>query len=195
MKNSLQCKTINGFMAAHKKTGINLVPKEDLNATLSGRVLKWGLSTFRIIVIVVELVVIVGFVTRFILDTRLADLDDEIESKSSVIASFSTVEQNFRQAQERLDIFSKLVSSENTTSPAIEAVVGVLPEGARLTEVSVTPSLVVVSVTSSDEREIAQFIANVQGSPAFSSVTITSVEQNRQTGLFEYRLEAQRSGV
>ena len=67
-------------MAARKKSSrINLLPQEEFAASTLGRILAWILSTFRILVIMTELIVILAFLSRFWLDARTTDLNEEIK--------------------------------------------------------------------------------------------------------------------
>src|SRR3989304_6667942 len=101
-------------MAARKKSThqINLLPQEQFAASTSGRILAWALSTFRIIVIITELVVILAFLSRFFLDAQNADLSEQIEQKSGIVAASSDFEKTFRQTQKKLEIFSVLTDQE-----------------------------------------------------------------------------------
>ena len=65
-------------MPAKKEPEINLLPQEEFEGSVIGRILKWGLSTFRIIVIIVEMVVMAAFLSRFWLDAKNSDLNEDI---------------------------------------------------------------------------------------------------------------------
>ena len=53
------------FDMSARKEEINLLPQKGFEATTAGRILAWILSTFRIIVIITELLVMVAFLSRF----------------------------------------------------------------------------------------------------------------------------------
>jgi hypothetical protein len=91
-------------MPARAKQNLNLLPKENLGETTAGRVLQWILTSFRVIVISTELVVIGAFLSRFALDTRGNDLSDEIEAKKAIIVAYQEVEHNFKKTQEKIEI-------------------------------------------------------------------------------------------
>src|SRR3989344_5652085 len=103
-----------------KQKLINLLPQEEFTASTLGRILTWLLSSFRIIVIVSEMVVMGAFVSRFWLDAKNADLSDDIEQKQAVVTSFSDFEQQFRSIQKKLLIFSSLSKSSEAPSQTIE---------------------------------------------------------------------------
>ena len=73
-------------MAARKKNKeINLLPQEQFAASTTGRVLAWVLSTFRMIVILTEMIVIIAFLSRFWLDIKSNDLTDEVDNQKKIV--------------------------------------------------------------------------------------------------------------
>ena len=90
-------------MAAQKGSKlINLLPQEEFANSTIGRVFTWAMSTFRIIVIGMEMVVMVAFLSRFWLDAINVDLNDIIKQRSAVIAAQSYFEKAFRDLQTRV---------------------------------------------------------------------------------------------
>src|SRR3990167_6286628 len=126
-------------MPARKKNKtrlVNLLPKEDFDRTTLGRILKWALTSFRYIVIVVEFVVIIGFLSRFWLDVQISDLDEEIQQKSALISARSSFEKEFRKVQKKLSLISLITDDSNLVSPILETVVKNLPADTQLTTFS-----------------------------------------------------------
>ncbi len=63
-------------MAARKNQQlINLLPQEEFAVSTLGRILAWLMSTFRYIVIAVEMVVMLAFLSRFWLEWNTHDVD------------------------------------------------------------------------------------------------------------------------
>ncbi len=170
-------------MTARKaqKKHVNLLPQSEFETSIAGRILKWVLSTFRVLVIVVEGVVIAGFFGRFYLDIRIADLDDEIEQKQIIIKSYSTFEKEFRETQKRLEVFSFMISDENRPTSTISKVITRLPEDVFLTQLEISGGETKIRASSSSEQSIAQFIANLKVEPDFSTVHL--VQLQTQEGL------------
>src|SRR3990167_1085348 len=101
-------------MAAPKeKALINLLPQEEFESSTFGRVLKWLLSSFRIMVIITELVVMTAFLSRFWLDAKTTDLNDSIKQKQAVIESQNNFEKEFRKTQNRLVIFKEVTEAQD----------------------------------------------------------------------------------
>ncbi|QQS39004.1 PilN domain-containing protein [Candidatus Woesebacteria bacterium] len=163
-------------MAARKKNSqINLMPQEGFSATTAGRVLFWILSSFRIIVIVTEIIVMFAFLSRFWLDANNTDLNEEIQQKSSLIAARQGFESEFRDVQGRTEIFDSLTKNEGTVSTAMENIVKSLPPDVTLEEVEFDKPSVTISGFSSSERSIQQFIVNVSAKKTFTNIGLSEI--------------------
>src|SRR3990170_8059274 len=124
-------------MAAREKVSqINLLPQKEFASTTLGRILNWILSTFRIIVIVTEIIVMLAFLSRFWLDAKNTDLNEELKQKQASIASSLTFEKDFKDTQERLKIFSNLSASEEVISRAFSEISSRLPYDVILTSIA-----------------------------------------------------------
>src|SRR3990167_3725924 len=100
-----------------KNKPINLLPQEEFDASIVGRVLKWAMGTFRIIVIITEMIVMGAFLSRFWLDARNSDLNELIDIKSAQISLQSEFEKEFRGLQTKLNIIEEM--SKNTKSSEV----------------------------------------------------------------------------
>ena len=77
-----------------KNKSINLLPQEEFDASIFGRTLKWAMGTFRIIVIITEMVVMGAFLSRFWLDAQNSDLDNSIKIASAQISAQVILKKN-----------------------------------------------------------------------------------------------------
>lgn len=161
--------------ARRKQKSINLLPQEEFASTTLGRALAWALSTFRVIVIITEVVVMGAFLSRFWLDARVSDLNDEITQKRAIIEATAQFEETFKSAQKRLGIFTALAQEEATASTTLEAITSLIPTNVTLVSYSFLQNSATVKGISSSERSIAQFIANLEASEGFNEVAITQL--------------------
>ncbi len=178
-------------MAAQKdkKHQINLLPQQEFEGTTAGRVLKWTMSTFRIIVIITEMVVMAAFLSRFWLDARNADLNDLIKEKMAVISASSDFEKEFRNTQKRLRIFSTLSSQGGIASEALSEISSRLPVDIFLISYSYNQDSVQVKGASPSELSIAQFIVNLENSKMFDEVNLTNIDTNQESGSLTFTLK------
>jgi Tfp pilus assembly protein PilN len=177
-------------MAAQKKSAqINLLPQEQFATSISGRVLSWALSTFRIIVIITEIVVILAFLSRFFLDAQNTDLSEEITQKTDVIASSSKFEKTFRQTQKRLAIFSALTSKEELTKDLLGKIAISIPPDVFLELIDISKDTLTITGLSPNERSIQEFVFNLEANLSTESVNLSNIETSfEDSSLMEFTL-------
>jgi Tfp pilus assembly protein PilN len=172
------------------KSAINLLPQEEFDVSVIGRALKWAMGTFRIIVIVTEMIVMGAFLSRFWLDAQNSDLTAAIKIKSAQIVAQATIEKEFRDVQSKLNIAKQLAPSTRP-SQKVDAITSKLPPGVNLSSVSVEEDSAQVKGSSASEFGIAQFIANLKADPSFKNVDlgqINSSESNLAQTMFTVKI-------
>ena len=169
-------------MAAQKKKNkINLLPQEEFAQSTLGRVLTWLLSSFRIIVIVTEVFVMMVFLSRFWLDAKSADLNDLITQKQAVLVASADFENEFRGAQKKLGIFAELTAIDEPTTSYLNSTTSLVPPEVILSSFSFVGNGIKIEGISPNERGIAQFVANLEASEEFEEVAITQIGTDKET--------------
>src|SRR3989344_2970528 len=149
-----------------KNKPINLLPQEEFDASIVGRILKWAMGTFRIIVIVTEMIVMGAFLSRFWLDAQNSDLNDSIKVAGAEIEAQADFEKEFRGIQSKLSIF-KQISQVAVPSKKLELVSSKLPTEISLSSVQIQDGAVQIKGTSGSEAGIAQFVSNLKNEKTF----------------------------
>lgn len=162
--------------AAKQKSLINLLPADDFPETLMGRILKWLLTTFRFIVISVELVVIIGFLSRFFLDTQNSDLTDEINQKKALIESYLPFEKDFKRTQAQLAILKSYTKDSLHSAPLVTRVAELIPSQLQLTSFTNHEGLLEIKVTSGSEAAVSSFVSVLSKDSQFSDVYVSQIE-------------------
>ncbi len=157
---------------------INLLPEREFAGTVTGRVLSWIISTFRVIVIVTEILVMIAFLARFWLDAQNTDLNDDIDQKKAVLLASVDFENQFKDTQKRLRIFSSLTSSQ-PPSTYIATITRALPPDVLLSDISKLSSDVQLEGLTTNERAIQQFVVNLQASSLFGDVALIDVKTSQ----------------
>ncbi|MEK7470463.1 MAG: PilN domain-containing protein [Patescibacteria group bacterium] len=169
-----------------KKKNINLLPKEEFDASVVGRLLRWAMGTFRIIVIITEMIVMAAFLSRFWLDAQNSDLNDEIRFASSQIDSQKDFEISFRNLQKKIAIYQEL-GKDKKRSEVITKVADKIPTDISLSSISVQDTQVQLRGVSGSELSIAQFVSNLKAENTFKTVDlgqISSSENNELLTIF-----------
>lgn len=170
---------------------INLLPQEEFEASITGRVLRWTMTTFRYIVIVTEIIVMGAFLSRFWLDAQNADLNDTLDIKTAQIKAQADFEKQFRDLQARLAISSDMEKDGRPTD-IIGIIVSKMPGEITLNAISYQDGKASINGTASTELSIAQFIANLKADKTFKSVSlgqVTSSQSNQADTVFSVDLE------
>lgn len=176
--------------AQRKKKNINLLPAEGIENTTMGRILKWALGSFRIIVIFVELVVIIGFLSRFWLDVQNNDLIDEIDQKSALISSKLSFENEFKLTQQRLKIFTDITQKSNSSSPYLATIVNNLPTGTRLLRYQKTGDTIQIKASALLETAITPYISGLSQSKDLVDVSLETLETPQDSPIIEFTISA-----
>jgi Tfp pilus assembly protein PilN len=166
-------------MPAKKEAKINLLPQNEFEASIMGRILRWLLSSFRIIVIVTEMLVMAAFLSRFWLDARNSDLNESIEEKVALISAVSDSEQEFRSAQKKIEVFSGL-NQEPQQAERLHSLISFLPSEVTLTTVGVNENSIQVSGVSASEQGIAQYLTNLQSQEQFAKVELEQLGSSKE---------------
>jgi len=164
-----------------KESKINLLPQNEFEKTTMGRVLRWTLSSFRIIVIITEMIVMAAFLSRFWFDARNSDLNEILGQKQATIEGFKETEKEFRLVQQRLEILSK-ISEQIPLSSYLKTTTSFLPPDVSLTSVSLSDDSFIVIGSSGSERGIAQFITNLESK--YKEVTLSNIDTSTKNESF-----------
>ena len=176
---SQTCYTVIMSITVRKKgSEINLLPQEGFATTTTGRILLWLLSSFRIIVIVTEIIVMVAFLSRFVLDTNNTDLNEEMIEKRALIAAQRSFENEFKSTQNKLSIYKDLSVRKSPVSDTLTSIVTSLPSDAFLDQLTFRNDGATISGYSSNERSIQQFIVNLENKQDFGSVSLSGLNSN-----------------
>lgn len=175
-------------MARKKKKVINLLQREDFVASTAGRVLAWILSTFRIIVIVTEILVMIAFLSRFWLDAQNTDLSEEVKQKQALLAASSPFEREFKDVQARLSVFNEYSAKEKSFAESLSELSARLPPDVLLTSVSFNPGGIAIKGEAASELSIQQYIVNLVASDFFNSINLGEISTSGESQLLQFNL-------
>ena len=172
-----------------RKTQINLLPERGFETTTTGRVLAWILSTFRIIVIVTEMIVMFAVLSRFWLDAQNTDLTESLQQKQAALIASGGFESNFRSVQTRLKVFSQMLAKEGNSTKIVETAADYLPEDLFLTNVLIELPKVTIEGNTPNEQSIQQLNVNLNSSGIFKEIGISKIKTNNSDpGLLDFQL-------
>ena len=167
-------------MPEKKSKSINLLPQEEFESSITGRVLRWAMTSFRFIVIVTELIVMGAFLSRFWLDARNSDLNDLLRIKTAQISIQKDFEKSFRDLQGRIKIVQEL-DKIALPSETVNKVLAKVPNEVSLQSISRQDDSIQIKGVSGSELSIAQFISNLKAESSFKEVALGQVGSSENT--------------
>lgn len=170
-------------MSPVKEPTVNLMGEEEMEHTPAGRIVTWAVTYGRYIMIGTEIVVLLAFISRFSLDRKLTDLNDEVEQKQAIIEANSDFETQFRTLQDKLAKTATLLTTSSVTNNALTTIETILPVDTRLETLKITEENVVGNVVANTTTGFAQLAANLQAARIFSQVEIGDINRSPVTGI------------
>ncbi|MCX6791642.1 MAG: hypothetical protein NT149_01225 [Candidatus Gottesmanbacteria bacterium] len=162
---------------------VNLIGEEEMEHTPVGRIVTWAVTYGRYIMIGTEIIVLLAFISRFSLDRKLTDLNDEVSQKQAIIDANRDFETQFRTLQDKLTKTQTLLTAAPVTNNALSAIETMLPVDTRLETLKISEDSVVGDVVANTTAGFAQLVANLQASSIFSQVEIGDVNRSPTTGI------------
>lgn len=157
---------------------MNFLVKDELQEFGQGKVLKWALNWGKKIVVLTELVVILAFLSRFWLDTTVADLGEKITQKKAIVDASAESEKRFRVLAARVDKASKI---ENTVS-----VLTIYDKTESLIPATVTVEQLTVSRKdiafggSADEQTLSVMVDAFRNSKNFTNIRVEKITKQTE---------------
>lgn len=167
---------------------VNLLPEDDLEQRPGGKFLKWALSWGKKIVILTELIVVLAFLSRFKLDSDVANYSEEIDRRKTIILASQNFEQEFRTTQEKVN---KVKAALNTPSlvTIYDTVQDLVPSEVTTDQIGIVDTKVSIAGTGEDAY-LSQMVNSFKGSPDFSDVILEKVTKEGESLDIEFSMTA-----
>jgi len=164
----------------HKKRNINLLP--DKGDGVVNQFLSWALNIGRLLVIITETLALSVFLYRFTIDMQLVDLHDKIEASSTIISTFKSGEDTFRDIHTRL---TTVKNYENQSSKALTILKDIIDMGrGKITfkTLTVNKDSLELEVQASSVGTISSFTTELKNYPEVTNISVNRVENQTSSG-------------
>lgn len=158
------------------KKGFNLLRPQIEPPTVWTKVYDWAVGSARIVVILVELVVVLAFAIRIVIDVQSNNLNEEIKTKESIVLVFQSSELRYLNIQQRTSAYRDNWESTPVFSGIFAEVSSYLPPGGKELTVLINPSSGVFVSGTAPVAEIGVMEENFKNSNTFSRATLDSIE-------------------
>lgn len=149
------------------------------------RIYDWLLGRARVIMVIAEVVVVVIFVTKVVVDIQAKDLNDEIKTRDFELQQYAgDIEPGLRRLQIKADNYVKIWNKSSKYSDILTEIDSYLPNQAANIEISFDAENVVI--TADEELTALSIIeAKMKSSPSFNSVFVAKLNAgNESRGIY-----------
>lgn len=144
------------------------------------RVTKWLLSTGRYIIVFVELLVLIAFISRFKFDADLESTKEAINQQIPFIESQKLDEVLIRKTKLQLSVIKDFKLNSSDFPTILKKIADQTPSGITVTNISLERSTgtinIQISGNAKNNNDVNIFILGLKGDDNFSSANISSVE-------------------
>jgi len=140
------------------------------------RVYDWVVGSARVVVIVVELVVVVAFAIRIVVDVQSNNLNEQIDTKEAILQTFQEAELRYLSTQAKTDAYRDLWETSNQYSPIFSEILSYLPTTSQELVVQISTRSGLFVSGSAEVNEIAQMETSFKSSPNFTRQELDSIE-------------------
>lgn len=175
-------------MPAAKFGRINLLPKDSFEFSILGKILKWSLTTGRVLVVLTEFVVILAFGSRFYYDKKLNDLIEVIDQKQAVVDSFAEIETKMRDILARQAIVEKYLKGNLSINGAISQIKKVTPQDISFTEIAIDEKGFSLTGASGSEGGLANLLVGINNIPNVEGVNVGAIDFDQRQGVINFKV-------
>lgn len=161
---------------------INLLSGDELESGPQGKFIKWALTWGKRIVVLTELVVISAFLSRFWLDTTVANLNEEIDHRKAVVTGTAGFETTFRVVQARV-AKAQLIEKKVSVLEFYDSAEKLIPGNVVVNQISIGKKGISFTGQAS-ETAMAGLVAAFRNSADFADIGIERIaKQDKSLGV------------
>lgn len=157
---------------------LNLLHPQGIPEKVTIRLIRWLLSVGRFIIVVVEALVLVAFVSRFKFDSELETLKENIDGQIPYIESLKNDENLIRQTQTQLSIIKDKKLNYPDYELILKKIAQQTPQNIKINSINIDKTdkaSIKISGNALANTDISSFTAGLKSDKFFSEVTLTSV--------------------
>lgn len=155
---------------------INLAGGDDLAARPGGKFVHWALTWGKVVIVITELVVVSAFISRFYLDSVIADLNETVERKKGIVTASADFEKRYRALVARIQAASEIVEAV-APDVVLARTKELLPEGIEIDSISLDVLEVSLQGSSATEEALAVLSRSFKESSRFTNVVLQRVSK------------------
>lgn len=173
---------------------LNLLRPQGVPDKIAIKFIRWLLSAGRFIIVLVEALVLIAFLSRFKYDSDLETLKENIDAQIPYITSLKSDEILIRQTQNKLSI----IKDKRLNYPDYEQILNKIalqtPLNLKITSINIDKNddktEIKISGTSITNNEITSLVSNLKSEKFFNNVNLSGVSLENGAITFNLSLTA-----
>lgn len=159
-----------------KKSKISIDLSSSKKVSVANAFYKWAFQGGRAFVVLIELVALGALGYRFIVDSQIVDLHDQIEQQAALVQFQSKDELKFRGIQDRLFNIKTINEETSAKIEIMNEVLDAIASGAfTSTNLSVDKNIISFSGDALSVFTVEDFVNKLQEFPQVTSITIDEI--------------------
>ena len=159
-------------MAKELPKALNLLDPAEKPTSAWDKIYVWVFSIGRYIIIGVEMIVLLAFASRFVLDRRNNDLKESLDVKVRILQDQKEIESELRRVQSILNNFSDMIDCQKLISPKLTDILDDIPDEFEIDSISVTQSSVNFSGLAPSYEVIKTLEEDLREDPDYGEVSV-----------------------
>lgn len=160
-------------MAKSLPRTLNLLQPSEEPVSAWDKIYFWVSTVGRYVIIVVELVVLIMFASRFMLDRQNNDLIEEIDVKVKMLEAQKETETHLRSVQATLVNLTTLIEDQETLSPQLENLLDQIPSGIEVDDFSISQNSIGLNGRSPDYETVKELEVSLREDPSYDHVSVS----------------------
>jgi Tfp pilus assembly protein PilN len=162
---------------------VNLLEHDSFEDSPIGRLVTWATTYGRYIMILTEIVVLLAFISRFALDRKRADLDEDIASKQAIIEANIPFENQVRDLQLQLSQIKTIISDQSKPLDTLLLMKSILPEDVYFQTYDYGTNTLNIKAVAGSTNGFMIFMNNLQAIKQFSRVEVGEIKKDPASGI------------
>lgn len=158
-----------------QKKGFNLLKNQIEPQTMWTKVYFWTTSTARGLLVMVELVIVVSFAFRVVVDLQFKNLNKDITTKEEIVLMLQDSEKRLRDIQNKVFVYEKLSKETLSYNDVYREISRIVPSSIRDLSVQINREEITVKGTT-DTESIARIENSFKSSQFFTKTELVNVE-------------------
>lgn len=167
---------------------INLIGEK--GKTTYDVVLEWMLYIGRLLVILTETIALIVFASRFYLDRRLIDLNDEIKNNQTIVSYF-TQEQEYRKIEKKLAISKSNNSYSSTIYNLLEKILTKTDNQITIETLNLNKKTLTISAQAQSSALLNSLVQQLKTYPEIKTINVDKVENRTSNAVILITISAQ----